>query len=259
LDANIPKDHPRHRSLVTRERLKDAMRRGLVHETGLVAHGRGEAFDYLLGEQTVPEAHEAARVAAAALLTAKRPCVSLNGNVVALAAASCVDLAKTTDAALEVNLFHRTEERVAKLVAEVQKVADGVTVLGLHPDARIPGLSSDRALCSTKGLYGADTVLVPLEDGDRCEALKRMGKLVVAIDLNPLSRTAQAADVTLVDEVTRAVPLVAKAARELRGTPPDDLRLVVKGWDNRANLGRVLHRIARRLDQLGDRSPVDPG
>ena len=31
----------------------------------------------------------------------------------------------------------------------------------------------------------ADTVLVPLEDGDRTEALVKMGKTVVAIDLNP--------------------------------------------------------------------------
>ena len=34
------------------------------------------------------------------------------------------------------------------------------------------------------------SILVPLEDGDRCEALVNMGKTVVVIDLNPLSRSA---------------------------------------------------------------------
>lgn len=49
-------------------------------------------------------------------------------------------------------------------------------------------------------------VLVPLEDGDRTEALRRMGKTVIAIDLNPLSRTSRAANITIVDNVIRAVP-----------------------------------------------------
>lgn len=252
LEANLPSAHPRHKSLATRERLKDALRRGLIHETGMIAHGRGEAFDYLLGEQTVPEAHEAAKVAAAALLSALKPVISMNGNVVALAAKECVELARATKATLEVNLFHRTEERVARLVAEVQKVAPGVQVLGLHPDARIPDLSSDRALCSSKGLFAADTVLVPLEDGDRCEALKKMGKLVIAIDLNPLSRTAKAADVTIVDELTRALPLIAKEATAVARSPRHDLGMTVKAWDNAANLDKVLHRIARRLEHLGE-------
>ena len=55
----IPKSHPRYRSLTTRERLVDMARKGIVAEAGLIAHGRGEAFDYLLGESSPPQALEA--------------------------------------------------------------------------------------------------------------------------------------------------------------------------------------------------------
>ena len=50
--SNIPADHPRAASLRVRERMKDAVARGLVHPTGLIAHGRGEAFD-LLSRETI--------------------------------------------------------------------------------------------------------------------------------------------------------------------------------------------------------------
>ena len=46
----IPGDHPRHHSLVTREQLAEYARTGVVSLEGLTAHGRGEAFDYLIGE-----------------------------------------------------------------------------------------------------------------------------------------------------------------------------------------------------------------
>ena len=64
-------------------------------------------------------------------------------------------------------------------------------VLGRKADATIPGIASDRAMCTNEGIFTADVVLVPLEDGDRAEALVRLGKKVIAIDLNPLSRTAK--------------------------------------------------------------------
>ncbi|PNX46256.1 MAG: hypothetical protein BV456_12485, partial [Thermoplasmata archaeon M8B2D] len=79
--SNIPKNHPRYESLMTRKRISYAMNKGFVHETGLIAHGRGEAFDYLLGEKTNRFAYEAEKVAAAALLYAKKPVISVNGNV----------------------------------------------------------------------------------------------------------------------------------------------------------------------------------
>ena len=86
----IPKSHPRYISLITREKIMQAMRKGLVHETGLIAHGRGETFDYLIGEKTIPYANDAEKVAAAALLCAKNPVISVNGNVVALVGKECI-------------------------------------------------------------------------------------------------------------------------------------------------------------------------
>ncbi len=78
-------------------------------------------------------------------------------------------------------------------------------MLGRVPDAMLPDIASDRAMCTLEGIYSADVVLIPLEDGDRAMALKKMGKKVIAIDLNPLSRTSLAADIAIVDELTRAV------------------------------------------------------
>ena len=62
----IPKSHPRAKSLYIRERLVDGFDNGLVAKEGLMAHGRGETFDYLLGEKTSKYAQKAI-VAAAAL------------------------------------------------------------------------------------------------------------------------------------------------------------------------------------------------
>lgn len=239
--TNIPADHPRAASLRVREAMKDAVAAGLVHPTGLIAHGRGEAMDYLLGERTPPEATEAIQEAARLLKSAKRPVLSLNGNVVALAAKACLDVAAARPGlVLEVNLFHRTPERVANLVGAMEAAgAKRGQVLGANPDFRIPGLTSDRAQCCKVGIGDADVVLVPLEDGDRCQALKAMGKTVVTIDLNPLSRTAKAADVTIVDELTRALPQLVAALRA--PIPPPGK------YDNADTLRRVKARMARHL------------
>lgn len=249
--ARIPKDHPRYASLVTREHMKDALARGLIHETGLIAHGRGEAFDYLLGETSPPWARRVARAAAAALLSAQQPVLSCNGNVVALAAKECVAAAKATGARLEVNLFHRTEDRVQRLVRELER-SGAKAVLGPDPDARIPNLSSDRAKCHKDGIFGADVVLVPLEDGDRCEALVNMGKSVIAIDLNPLSRTATRASITIVDELRRALVLIASEARSLKETNPSASRFqrLARSWKNERGLAQARLFMARRLRSL---------
>ena len=49
--SEIPKSHPRYNSLISRERLVQASKDGLLAESAMIAHGRGEAFDYLLGEK----------------------------------------------------------------------------------------------------------------------------------------------------------------------------------------------------------------
>ena len=200
-----PKDHPRYKSLLAREKLVDASE--FVAKQGLIAHGRGEAFDYLLGEQTCLPALSAIKAAASALIEAKNPVISVNGKVVALAAREVARLSEISGAKVEVNLFHRTPERVAGLTKMMKKV--GIDALGANADDKIPGLSSERAKCCSEGIGSADVILVPLEDGDRCEALVKMRKKVITIDLNPLSRTAQTAHITIVDELTRCLPLLS--------------------------------------------------
>jgi 4-phosphopantoate--beta-alanine ligase len=197
--------HPRYRSLVVRAGLAEASRRGLVAPEGLIAHGRGEAFDYFLGERTIPSARRAERAAATWLRNAARPVLSVNGNVAQLAPEAVAALARALPSLrVEVNLFHRTGER-ARLI-EARLAEAGVSpVLGVRPTARIPGLPSDRARVDRRGIAVADVCLVPLEDGDRTLALRRLGKRVIAIDLNPFSRTAEAASIPIIDELSRAL------------------------------------------------------
>ncbi|WP_052883294.1 4-phosphopantoate--beta-alanine ligase [Thermoproteus tenax] len=237
-----------------REKVVEGVREGYVALQGLIAHGRGECFDYLIGEETPPPALEAERAAAAALLSAQLPVISVNGNVAALAPEAVVELARIVGARIEVNLFYRTPERERQIEA-VLKRAGAAEVLGVGEDAActIPELFSERRRVSCRGIYAADVVLVPLEDGDRTEALRRMGKTVVAVDLNPLSRTSRAASITIVDNVVRALPNIAKFAAELKGLPREELLSIVKNFDNDANLRKVLEHIARRLAELSQR------
>jgi Uncharacterized protein conserved in archaea len=241
---DVPPDHPRHDSLATRERVVDGVEQGITSRAGLVAQGRGEAFDYLLGEQTVESAARAERAAAALLLRADHPVVSVNGNVAALVPEAVGALARAAGADVEVNLFHRTEARVERIAAHLR--ASGVEeVKGLTADARIPGLDHERAKVDADGIAAADVVLVPLEDGDRAAALAAMGKSEVVVDLNPLSRSARAATVPVVDNVVRAVPAMAAHARALADRPPTDLDDIVARFDAdaaRADAERVIRR-----------------
>ena len=229
-----PKDHPRYKSLLAREKLVDASE--FVAKQGLIAHGRGEAFDYLLGEQTCLPALSAIKAAASALIEAKNPVISVNGNVVALAAREVARLSEISGAKVEVNLFHRTPERVAGLTKMMKKV--GIDALGADANDKIPGLSSERAKCCSEGIGSADVILVPLEDGDRCEALVKMGKKVITIDLNPLSRTAQTAHITIVDELTRCLPLLSDFVKEKNG---------LDSFNNKQCLADVLNYMAERI------------
>ena len=46
----IPKSHPRYESLVLRDKIVKASEKGYLADSAMIAHGRGEAFDYLIGE-----------------------------------------------------------------------------------------------------------------------------------------------------------------------------------------------------------------
>ena len=177
----IPPDHPRYRSLVARERIAECARSGVVSLEGIAAHGRGEAFDYLLGEKTTESALIAEKTAAAFLTSAKNPVISVNGNTAALAAGLIRDLQHATGAKVEVNLFHRTEERISLITRLLED--EGVRVLEGSAERLLP-LSHDRALCLRHGIFESDVILVPLEDGDRCQALRSMGKVVITIEGN---------------------------------------------------------------------------
>jgi 4-phosphopantoate--beta-alanine ligase len=114
---------------------------------------------------------------------------------------------------------------------------------------RLLPLSHGRAWCRRGGIFSSDVVLVPLEDGDRCEALVTMGKTVITIDLNPLSRTARAATLTIVDELTRAVPNITNACSELSKEERDHLAV---SFDNNYLLTDAIREMTARLSHALD-------
>jgi len=257
--TDIPPSHPRAESLRTREKLILCNKMGIVAQAGLIAHGRGEAFDYLLGEKTIKSAEKAIRAAAASMLLAKHPTISVNGNVASLVPEDIVRLADVTGAKIEVNLFYRTQEREVT-IKKVLEEAGAKEVLGVGEaaSAQIPELGSERRRVDPRGILEADTVLVPLEDGDRTEALRRIGKTVIAIDLNPLSRTAQCASITIVDNVTRALPQLVRESEVFKSQGPKSLPRIVAQFENRKTLRDAIKTINRRLSRLADRGVFIP-
>ena len=199
--------HPRYHSLWLRHKLELAQHAGMLANSAMIAHGRGEAFDYLLGEKTTDSARHATKIAAAKLQDAVKPIICLNGNTTALAADTMLQIADHLQCPIEINIFYRTSERMKSLINYLserkEELGLGVEILGDSPDYSIPGLKGPRASCCWNGIGESDVVFVPLEDGDRCEALRKMGKFVIVVDLNPLSRSAQKASLTIVDEITR--------------------------------------------------------
>ena len=212
----IPPSHPRYQSLQTRQRLEEGVALGITSLGGLIAQGRGEAFDYLLGEQTHPFAHQAIEAASSMLRSAKHPVISVNGNTAVLVPEEIVTLSQLLHCSIEVNLFHESKDRERKIQQHLMKLG-GKNVL-LPGDAIVPNLDSNRKFVNEEGIYKADVVFVPLEDGDRTEALIKMGKKVITVDLNPMSRTARTATVTIVDNITRAIPLLIDSLKNLKST-----------------------------------------
>jgi len=258
-EIEIPPDHPRVESLRIREKLVSNYRLGIVIPQGLIAHGRGEAFDYLMGERTIKPAFKAIIAAGATLLLAKHPVISVNGNSAALSAKELVELANVTGSKIEVNLFYRSIEReIAIEKALINAGAKEILGIGNKASARIPELSSERRKVDSRGIYSADLVLVPLEDGDRTEALRKMGKNVIAIDLNPLSRTACYASITIVDNIVRALPLLIDEIQRLKLKDKKELWRIVKRFDNEKNLGTCIRFMAKRLMEIEKRKSIYP-
>lgn len=125
-------------------------------------------------------------------------------------------------------------------------------MLGVGDDASavIPELFSERRRVSKKGIYIADVVLVGLEDGDRTEALVKMGKKVIAIDINPLSRTSQMASLTIVDNIIRVFPKMISLAKEMKKSDKDELQKIINQYNNKEILKESLRFISERMNQL---------
>ena len=217
------------------------MEQGITSIHGLIAHGRGEAFDYLIGETTQPFAIEAIHAAAVVLLSAEHPIISVNGNVAALAPEGLIELGRVLNAPLEVNIFHTETGREKKIRDHLLKHGAS-DVLMPTTEARLSYIDSNRKFVHPDGIFKADVVFVPLEDGDRCEALRKMGKEVVTVDLNPLSRTAKQASITIVDNVVRALPLLCD---EIRNFNDSTAQNILKRYSNAAILQQALQHISR--------------
>jgi len=244
----VPKSHPRYESLVTREKVVEGVKNGITSLHGLIAHGRGEAFDYLLGEKTTKVAKKSIDSAAALLLMAKNPVISVNGNAAALAAKELVQLSKTIPAKLEVNIFHSSKKR--ELIIKNYLIKNGAKdVLTPQKNCKIKYLDSNRKYVNKNGIYKADIAFVPLEDGNRTEALIKNKKKVVVVDLNPLSRSAKRATIAIVDNIVRAVPLLIKTVKRLKGykLSRKQLEVIVKHHDNNKRLKETLKEIDRNL------------
>jgi len=228
-----------------------AVEKKVVAPAGLIAHGRGEAFDYLLGEETTLPSMKAIKAASAALLIAKQPVISINGNAAALCSSELVRLAKITGSKLEVNLFYRTPERELAIEHILKEAgADEVLGIGEAASARIEEVFSERRRVDPRGIFSADWVFIPLEDGDRTEGLSKMGKKTIAVDLNPLSRTAQAATITIVDNLIRVVPLIISETEKLKTEPIQKLKEVISTYDNRRILSEVMLVMEQNLRSL---------
>jgi len=251
----IPANHPRRVSLETREKIIEGHELHIVATAGLLAHGRGEAFDYFIGEETTKQARLAIRAAVAAILTAKHPVISVNGNICSIVPEGLVEFSKIANAPLEINLFYYRKER-EDAILQALRDAGADTVLGTHdrPSTTIPELSSNRRKVDPKGIGSADVVIVPLEDGDRTQALSKMGKFVITVDLNPISRTSIYSDVTIVDNIVRVLPIMIELAREMKQLPHEELVCIVKDFDNEANIRSALNLMIEHLSSKASQS-----
>ena len=93
-------------------------------------------------------------------------------------------------------------------------------------------------------------VLVPLEDGDRCEKLVEMGKTVITIDLNPLSRTSRTATISIVDNLTRALENMVRLGVEMKKERKDELVKLITTYDNKEALSGAISEIQEHLKAM---------
>ena len=251
MTPEVPRDHPRYDSLVTREKIIEGMHQKIVAEAGLIAHGRGEAFDYILGEASPTFALKQEKLAIIHLIQAEHPVISINGNLAVLCPEEIVQLSHILEAPLEVNLFYRRPEREDAIKTVLEK-AGARKIYGIDPSKQeiIPEISHQRRIVDSRGIGRSDCVFVPLEDGDRTMALRKLGKDVVTVDLNPLSRTSLAATVSITNNVIRATKEMVSFAIEYKKMTINELEEEKKQFNNRALLHEALRFMSSRLEEL---------
>ncbi len=249
----LPENHPRAESLKIRHTLIEGFEKGIVAIAGLIAHGRGEAFDYLLGEKTIKSAYNATKSAVASLLLAEKPVISVNGNVTALMAKDLAFLSNKTGIPLEINLFYRSRERELKILRELERYG-AKNVLGVDLDyrAELEAIKHLRRYVDSRGILNADVVVVMLEDGDRTMALRAMDKKVIAVDLNPLSRTALAANITIVDNIIRTIPLLGEIYSEIKEYSNKELKAIVDSYNHISTLKDALTHMAISNERINE-------
>ena len=245
----LNKDHPRYESLLYRQKIVDAHKNGILADSGLIAHGRGETFDYLIGEKTTPNSLNTIDVASCYFLTRKRPVLSVNGNTTALVAEEVAELSSLLDMPVEINLYYRTPERIRN----IERVYNNLGVselLGTDDDDFIdtPDLNGPRSPVSIEGISKADLVFIPLEDGDRAEKLAALGKDILNVDLNPLSRTAVTSTVTIVDNIVRVMPLLIDAVKRNSSVERNVLLEKINSFNNMNNLDTAVRDILKRFE-----------
>ena len=134
-------------------------------------------------------------------------------------------------------------------IVKILKKNGAKEILGVNNSlsTKLPGIDSARRIVDKRGIFAADVVVVPLEDGDRTLALRNAGKKVITFDLNPLSRTSQTANITVVDNVTRAIDLLIDESKKLSRKNKEILEKIIADFDNKKNLAENIIQIKNNL------------
>lgn len=234
----------------TKEKIINGVKHGITSVNGLLSEGRGEIFDILMNRTLYSHSMSSIEASVAQLLLSKNPVISVNGNTAVIVPKELIELSNTINAPLEVNLFYRSDERVKNVIEYLKKNGADVVLGGEDKTVKLKEIEHARGLVDERGIKIADTVLVSLEDGDRTEKLIKLGKKIIAIDLNPFSRTANMASITIVGNVLDVIPCMIDYAKKMKNMKREELNEIVKNFDNKKFLARQADIFIEKLEQF---------
>ena len=234
----------------TREKIIYGVKQGITSVNGLLSEGRGEIFDILMNRTLSSRSMPSIEASVAELLLSKNPVISVNGNTAVIVPRELIELSNTINAPLEVNLFYRSDERVKNVVEYLKKNGADVVLGGEDRTIKLKEIEHARGLVDERGIMIADTILVSLEDGDRTEKLIELGKKIIAIDLNPFSRTANMASITIVGNVLDVIPCMIYYAKKMKNKDRERLIEIVKNFDNKKNLACQADVFIEKFEQF---------